>query len=180
MDIYSGFRWRLFDEKVSKGIIEREGTPDAIKYFAEECEGLSDYGYWFFLSTLWVSYTGHSDLNVWKRLFSSERPNRKKCIMKPSELKVFEQLPYFITVYRAHRHNEEDWIAYTLDPLIAARFARERSVNRISEYKVKKKDVVALFLRRGEKEIIILDKTKVQFVSEIDVLVTTNEARGDI
>ncbi len=167
VDIYSGFNWKPYDAKVGKGIIEREGTPEAIKYFSEVCEGLTNYGYWFFLSTLWVSYSGHSDLKLWKQLFNSKRPKRKKCIMKPSELKVFEQLPYFITVYRAHRPNEKDWIAYTLDPLIATRFANERGVNTIGEYKVKKRDVLALFLRRGEKEVIVLDKTKKQFISKI-------------
>ncbi|HDX9607358.1 TPA: hypothetical protein ROY11_004496 [Bacillus cereus] len=166
MDIYSGFRWNPYDAKVAKEIIAREGTPEAIKYFSEVCEGLTDYAYWFFLSTLWVSYSGHSDINLWKTLFSSDRPKRKKCIMKPSEFKAFEQLPYFIPVYRAHRNNESDWIAYTLDPLIAARFANERGVKTIKEYKVKKRDVISLFLRRGEREVIIVDKTKIQFVSE--------------
>ncbi|MEW4232577.1 hypothetical protein Q0N71_04720 [Bacillus thuringiensis] len=169
MDIYSKFRWHPYDAKVGKGIVKREGTAEAIKYFSEVCEGLTDYGYWFFLSTLWVSYSGHSDINLWKQLFSSDRPKRKKCIMKPSELVAFEQLPYFITVYRAHRINEKDWIAYTLDPLIAARFANEREVNTIVEYKVKKRDVLALFLRRGEQEVIVLDKKKIQFVSKIDI-----------
>ncbi|MEC2555116.1 hypothetical protein P9W85_28065, partial [Bacillus tropicus] len=75
----------------------------------------------------------------------------------------------FITVYRAHRINEKDWIAYTLDPLIAARFANEREVNTIAEYKVKKRDVFALFLRRGEQEVIVLDKKNIQFVSKIDI-----------
>ena len=48
VDIYSGFNWNPYDAKVGKGIIEREGTPEAIKYFSEVCEGLTNYGYWFF------------------------------------------------------------------------------------------------------------------------------------
>ncbi|HDR8409154.1 TPA: hypothetical protein QC295_002358 [Bacillus cereus] len=169
-DVYAGFKWNPYDAKIGKEIIKREGTPEAIKYFAEVCEDLTDYGYWFFLSTLWVSYSGHSDLNLWKKLFSSKRPKRKKSIMKPSELKDFDYLPYFVTVYRAHRVDESDWIAYTLDQEIAERFAREREVTKITEYKVKKSDILAYFSRRGEKEIIVLDKAKVQFVAEIDLL----------
>lgn len=49
-------------------------TPRAIVEFDRKCHRLSDYGYWFGLSTLWVSYTGFSDLRRWKRLFSSDRP----------------------------------------------------------------------------------------------------------
>lgn len=176
-DVYSGFKWNPYDAKVGKGIIEREGTPEAIKYFSQVCNELSDYGYWFYLSTLWVSYSGNSDINLWKQLFSSQRPKRKQCIMKPSELKAFEQLPYFVTAYRAHRPNEKDWIAYTLDPLIAVRFARRRGVDTVSEYKVKKRDIVGLFLRRGEKEIIVVDKAKVQLVSEIQIVIQEEESK---
>ncbi|MED3575886.1 hypothetical protein [Cytobacillus praedii] len=56
-----------------------------------------------------------------------------------------------------------------LDPIIAARFAMERGVNMVSEYKVKKKDIIALFLRRGEKEVLVLNKDQVQFVRKINV-----------
>lgn len=172
-DIYSGFTWNLYDAKVGKGIIEREATSEAIKYFSEVCDGLTDYAYWFYLSTLWVSYSSHSDLGLWKKLFSSSRGKRKQCIMKPSELKTFEQLPYFVTAYRAHRPGEIDWIAYTLDPIIAARFAKERGVDKVSEYKIKKRDIIGLFLRRGEQEILVIDKEKIHFVNEIDVVVNT-------
>lgn len=171
-DISKSFKWNPRDAKIGKGIVERE----AIVYFSENCEGLTDYAYWFYLSTMWVSYSGKSDLSLWKRLFGSQRKNRKQSVMKPSEIKAFDQLPYFVTVYRAHRSNETDWIAYTLYPMIAARFAAERGVGRIAEYKVKKKDVAALFLRRGEKEVIVLDKDKVQFIQELEVV--HNELKG--
>lgn len=157
-------------QKAAKGLIEREGTADAITYFAEVQETLDDYSYWFLLSTCWVSYAGHSDLQLWRKLFSSMRSKRKQSIMKPSELKEFERLPYSITVYRAHRFGETDWIAYTLDPIIAARFARERNVSEVKEYRVKKRDVLALFTRRGEKEIIVLDKGKAEFIRAIEVI----------
>lgn len=170
-DISPKFKWNPYDSKVASQLIKLDGTPEAIKYFAEVCEGLTDYGYWFFLSTLWVSYTGWSDINLWCRLFSSDRPGRKKSIMKPSELDVFDKLPYFITAYRAHRPDETDWIAYTLDPVIAARFARERGVNTVKEYQVKTRDVIGLFLRRGEQEIIVLDKDSVRLIQEIEVII---------
>lgn len=44
---------------------------------------------------------GFSDIELWKKLFSLDRIQRLKSIMKPSEVKEFEYLPYFITVYRA-------------------------------------------------------------------------------
>lgn len=174
-DISPVFKWNPYDAIIARKLVELDKTPEAINYFAENNEGLTDYSYWFLLSNCWISYTGFSDLDLWKKLFSSDRPQRKKSIMKPSELGVFERLPWFVSVYRAHRPKENDWIAYTLNKDIAIRFARERGVNTVKEYRVKKKDITALFLRRGEDEVIILDKEKVEFIAEYSLIITKTE-----
>jgi hypothetical protein len=174
-DVSPKFRWNLADDQVARKIIEFDKTPEAIRYFAANCERLTDYAYWFFLSTLWVSYTGFSDLNLWRRLFASDRPGRKQSIMKPSEIEQFDLLPWFIKAYRVHRENETDWIAYTLDLNVACRFASERETKKISEYRIKKRDVLALFLRRNEYEIIVLDKSKAQFIGDIEVVYTGDD-----
>ena len=109
-DISNQFVFNFYDSRIAKGIIDREGTPEAIKYFAANCDGLTDYAYWFFLSTCWVSYSGWYELDKWKSLFSSTRPKREKSTMKPSEVKKLRQLPYDIKCYRAHREGETDWI----------------------------------------------------------------------
>lgn len=168
-DVSPYFKYNFQDKCVAEQLIKREGTPEAIKYFSEHCDKLTNYSYWFLLSTLWVSYTGYSDIELWKKLFASDRPQRHKSIMKPSEVKEFNYLPYFVTIYRAKRIEEKQWIAYTLDLEIAKRVARERNVHKVTKYEVKKKDVLALFLRRGEKEIIVLDETKPRFIEEIEV-----------
>jgi hypothetical protein len=169
-DISPNFKPYLFDSIISQKLIELEKTPEAIIYFSQVCKELSDYAYWFFLSTLWVSYCGWSDLQLWKGLFSSERPKRKTSIMKPSEVMAFDTLPYNIMAYRAHRSGEKDWISYTLDRDIAKRFARERNVNKVALYKLRKPDILALFLRRGEQELIMLEPQRAVFAGWIDVL----------
>ena len=178
-DVSPNFRFNYYDSKVAKKLIELEATPQAIEYFSKVCNELTDYSYWFLLSTLWVSYTGFSDLNLWKRLFSSDRPKQKKSIMKPTEVKSYDQLPWFIKAYRVHRPNETDWIAYTLNVHTALRFAKERGVKSISEYKIKKRDVTALFKRRGESEIILLDKEKAEFIREIEIVYTEPQRSDD-
>lgn len=165
-DISSEFKGNVYDAAIARRLIELDKTPGAIEYFAEKAGGLTDYAYWFMLSSLWVSYSGFSDLELWKKLFSSDRPKKKKSIMKPSELEALEHLSWFVKVYRAHRQGETNCIAYTLNKGTAFRFARERGVKTIKEYQVKKKDITALFLRRGEEEVIILDKEKLTFVRE--------------
>lgn len=165
-DISPNANATIYDFTVGKKLAELDKTPEAINYFAEKADGLTDFSYWFFLSTCWVSYSGFSDLNLWKKLFSADRSKKLKSIMKPSEYEAYERLGWFVTVYRAHREGETDWIAYTMNKDIAFRFAREREVHAIREYKVKKRDITAVFLRREEDEVIIVNKDCVSFVKE--------------
>lgn len=174
-DVSPYFKWNLTDEQIGKKLLEYEGTPRAVTYFSEVCDKLTDYAYWFFLSTIWVSYSEQSDLQLWKTLFSCERPKRKKSIMKPSEVRAFETLPHEITAYRAHRVGETDWISYTLDWKIAIRFAFERGVDEIAKYRLRKKDVLALFMRRGEQELLMLHPDKATLVKNIQI-VALNES----
>jgi len=172
-DVSPDFRWNKKDLQTIKKIMPHEATPEAIKLFSRYAYRLTDYGYWFLLSTLWVSYCGWSDLEEWKRMFSSVRPNRETSIMKPSELDVLRTLDEPLTVFRAHRPDETDWISYTLFPQEAAKFARKRGVDTVSEYQITKAAVCALFLRRGEFEVLVLDKTKAAIIREIPVVVSS-------
>ncbi|QKS43331.1 hypothetical protein HUB94_19195 [Paenibacillus cellulosilyticus] len=146
-------------------LMRYEQTPQAVVEFSKLQHQLGDYWYWFTLSTLWVSYSGFSDLNLWRKLFRASRKNRNTSIMKPSEWEAFKQLSATITVYRAHRPNETDWISYTTDRALAERWATQRG-GYVRQYKLKKVDCLALFLRRGENEIIMLNLKKARPVVE--------------
>lgn len=158
------------ERRIIRQILEREGTGHAIVYFSKHCDRLSDYWYWYILGTLWVSYSGFSDLNLWKRLLGRDRSNRQTSLMKPDEYAVFCHLPETVKAYRAHRPNEADWISYTLDPQIAAKFAIQRDVDEVVEYRIPKAEILALFLRRGEKELIVLEKNKAEKLRVISVV----------
>lgn len=88
---------------------------------------------------------------------------RAECIMKPSELTALSRLPSEVVGFRAHRESETDWIAYTLDPATAGRFARERGTDKVAAYGIRKSSVVALFARRREAELIVLDRGQASF-----------------
>lgn len=158
------FKRNVLDAVYTEQIVQIDYKPDRIRYFAKIGEQLSDYAYWFLLGTLWVEYSGWSDLALWQRLFSSARPTRADSLMKPDELRAYRRLPETLTVYRAHRPNENDWIAYTLDPETAKIFAWKRGVSRFAEYQLPKSAVVSLFLRRGEKEVICVDRSTARLV----------------
>ena len=163
-DISPDFRPNKKDRQTVKKIFPHWETPEAIKVFSRYEYRLSDYAYWYVLSTLWVSYTGGSNLDEWKRLFGSSRPGRDSGIMKPGELDIFKRLEDPLTLYRAHRPGETDWISYSLFMENAAVFAAKRGVFHVSAYLVKKSDVLCLFLRRGEFEVLVLDKSKAEFL----------------
>lgn len=165
------------ERRILQELVAREKTPQAIVHFARVCHDLSDYWYWFMLGTLWVSYTGHSDLALWRRLFSAGRAGRRTSLMKPSEVRSLVMFPERFRACRAHRTGETDWIAYTIDRQIAARFASERGVEQVVEYGLRACDVVALFLRRGEAEVIVLNRTTPREIRPIDILLWPQEAR---
>lgn len=168
-DISPEFRWNKTDAKTIRKILPHEGTPEAIQLFSRYAWRLTDYAYWFVLSTLWVSCTDGIDLEEWRRLFSSLRSSRDTSIMKPSELEIFRALDDSIILYRAHRPGELDWINYSLSARSAAEFALRRGVDKVSEYRVDRADVLCFFLRRGEFEVLVLDKAKAAFIREISV-----------
>ncbi|UKA04971.1 hypothetical protein [Photobacterium damselae] len=168
-DISPDYEFDYKSAKLIKKILKRSEDGNGIQAFVECKKKLNDYSYWFVLGTLWVDSTDGANISLWKSLFSSSRPNRDSSLMKPSELRFFKKLPAEITVYRAKRKAEEDWIAYTLDPSVAGKMAISRATDVVHEYKVKKRDVDAIFLRRGESEVLVLDNLKPTLVRTIDV-----------
>lgn len=129
-----------------------------MEYFLSVKNQLTDYSYWFLLSTMWVNDSSTALISTWKELFAAKRTNRKISIMKPDELAVFSQLPNKLKVYRAHSEKETDWLSYTLDLKTAVDFAKRKNTSEIVEYKVKKHDCLALFLKRKEAEILCMNK----------------------
>lgn len=157
------------ERRIIQKIIKLEKTPKAIQYFAEKSSRLGDYWYWFMLGTLWVSYTEYTDLNLWRGLFQSKRPNRSTSLMKPDELESLNAFPEKFGIFRAHRKGETDWLSYTIFLETAIRFAAQYKPDYIAAYTLNKSDVSAYFTRRGEFEVLCLDKSRAQFVRNIPV-----------
>lgn len=51
----------------------------------------------------------------------------------------------------------------------AAEFAARRGVDQVKEYRAAKVDALCLFLRRGEFEVLVLDRAKAEFVRAVTV-----------
>lgn len=168
-DISKKFIPNAYDSDVAEAIIDLGETPEAMDYFMRRSYFLSDYAYWFILSTLWIGCSQFAGTETWRMLFTARRRYKKRSIMKSSELKEYNDLKWFLTVYRATAPSETDWINYTLDPEVAIRFAKAKGIKRVEVYSACKRDVIALFQRREEAEIIIPDRQKAERTTVIYV-----------
>lgn len=151
------FKYNETDARLISQLLTTDSQKSLV-FFEENEIYLSDYAYWFLLATMWVDDSAIASVSTWINLFSAKRANRKLSLMKPNELTMFNKLPNKLTVYRAHSKDEIEWISYTLDLKTAIEFAERKKVAEIVEYKIKKHDCLALFLRREEAEIICLDR----------------------
>lgn len=148
------------EQKIIQKIVKLNDDRKKLDYFMKRKNKMSDYCYWFILSTIWVDGTDKTDLKKWRLLFSSNRKNNKTSIMKPSEFDAFNKLAEQLVVYRAESPGEQDRLAYTLSIKQAAIFSILKNTNEITSYEVRKEDLLCFFTRRGEDEIIILDPRK--------------------
>ncbi|MDT2422424.1 hypothetical protein P7D66_08545 [Enterococcus avium] len=155
-NISTAFKYNASDAEIMKKLLVIH-PDEQVGYFERKSNQLSDYAYWFLLSTMWVKEAAVAPISQWMRLFSAKRPNRRISLMKPNEMALFKKLPNKLTVYRDHA-DETDWISYTLNPQTAIKFANMKNVNEVAEYKLKKHDCLALFLRRDEMEVLCMDK----------------------
>lgn len=169
-DIHPKFVSNYSDSVLASDIVKmfpnnklKELAQERLIYFKNNQERASDYFYWFMLGTLWVEFTGHTSLGLWKDLFNSKR-DHSDCLMKPLELQKLYSLPEDVICFRAHRNKEKDWISYTLSEDVALRFLVVRPRGVIKKYIINKKDIKAVFLRRGEMEIIMIDKNNAKEV----------------
>jgi hypothetical protein len=171
-NISTAFKFNERDAKISEHLLmyEDQPNPEAIHYFTKHCDELTNYGYWFLLSTLWV-WAGdvNADLNFWRKLFSSNRPDKEISLMKPDELKELKSLPNKLTVYRAPASNETDGISYTTDLATVIGFAKRHKSKFIFTGHIKKHDITALFLRRDESELLILDQNLIHGLKKLSI-----------
>lgn len=152
-DISRTFKPLEVDKKVALELIKNtdaQGVANekAIHCFLAHKDVISDYAYWYFLSTIWVSTSSGLDIETWKKLFLSKRSNRIRCLMKPSEVAYYKRLPVLIKVYRAHKVKEHDWISYSKSLEVAVMFVGIKNANKIVEYRIPRKYIYAIFLRQ--------------------------------
>ena len=78
--ISTSFKYNERDARLIS-IIMTTQSGKKIEVFQELANQLSDYAYWFLLSTLWVKDSNYAPISVWKKLFSGKRRNKAISLM---------------------------------------------------------------------------------------------------
>lgn len=124
-----------------------------------------DEGWWRAVSIAWQSqHTPHHRAEDWLQVFRSGRPGRA-ALMAPPELSVWTRLPEAVRVYRGGSGLDASLdahlaLSWTLRPHQARWFA-EYSADRyggltwIAEATIHRDTVLAVFLDRGESELVV-------------------------
>lgn len=152
--------------------------PYRLNGFVDLMDDMSDQEYWENLSFIWTdTENAWENIDQWKDLFNQEIPN-KHYIMSSKELDFLKKLPYELTIYRGCSYYNEFGISWTLDfdkaVWFATRFEKKqdqqlvRSVGpdhdriwiygndrKVISKQITKDQISAVFLERGEQEVIL-------------------------
>jgi hypothetical protein len=134
---------------------ERPYRLEAFKTIADK---LPDAKYWSLLSSIWTdTENGWQNIEQWKELFGSSRPNRG-FLMNEDEQFALNNLGDKFTVYRGCQEGlNEDGISWTLKREKAQWFAnRFEKAGVVLEKVITKQDAVALFIGRSESEVVVI------------------------
>lgn len=124
-------------------------------------EYLSDMDFAELLRCAWIdSEAPNKDVNVSQaevlRWFANAK---KENLMSKEDFNTYTNLPELITIYRGvGSHSRRDGLSWTIDKEKAVWFSKRFSEGYILHGTVDKKDVLAFFDDRNEKEIIVSPK----------------------
>lgn len=115
--------------------------------------------FWDLVGLVWLgTENARQHPIIWRRLWSEAVEGRRAC-MSEEDLRIFDNLPEKIEVWRGTSHKRGvAGLSWTLDRekavWFAQRFCTESRVPLLAAGMVEKRDVLAYFGERGEREII--------------------------
>ena len=147
-------------EKLVKQLVQAydvEHNPEKAKdIFFKKAKLLSNPHYWEILRTVWVAAGRTDNANEFMPFFRSSRPC-KGWFMTPEDSQTLEEMDWPIPVYRAYDEEPDPGISWTTDKEWCEDYARVAG-RKIKQRTVERSQVFAYISRRGESEIIILDR----------------------
>lgn len=160
---------KLVSKKKWSHVVFMHHTTFLLDAFEQYVERFDDKSYWKILAAIWThqEQLWHNK-NHYLMLFQSPRSQRQ-CLMTAAERRKLDSMPDEFPVYRGYIGRRGKGLSWTIDQSKAEWFAQRFSLltdlgkPRMMEGIAKKKDVLAYFNGRKEKEIVI-DPEKVSRV----------------
>ena len=156
---------RLLAEAEAKGdwhsyvfLHERPYRADALAEIADRIDDPTYY--WDLLSCVWIDSENIREMHdLWDVLLADPRPHRDE-MMHDDELEALRELPDEFVVYQGHTNTRRDGWSWTTNVDTAEWFARrfanlEHDKPCVTTGTVRRSDVTAYFLRRGEYEVLV-------------------------
>ena len=152
---------RLISKKTWYQVVfmhERAFLFDAFRQYIDQFD---DKSYWQILAAVWTDQEQlWQNRKLYLQLFRSPRPQRQ-FLMTAAERRKLDAMPDEFPVYRGFIGKRGKGLSWTIDQSKAEWFARRFAMlthlgqPRLMECIVKKKDVLAYFNGRKEKEIVV-------------------------
>jgi uncharacterized protein len=137
--------------------------PYRFDIFMQHMCHLSDADYWSTLADLWTDTE-----NMWQYkkiihylLLGRPASNGPRQMMNKDEKAFFKNLPNEVVVYRGYQTRNRQGYAWSLSPAKARWFARRFNHPKWNVVRgvIKKEDITAVFLRRGEYEVVTFPRS---------------------
>jgi hypothetical protein len=131
--------------------------PYRLNALLEIQDQLKDTQYWSLLADTWIdTENAWQNRAKWRKLFNSNRPY-SNYLMSEEEDNAMRSLPQMVTIYRGTSFKNEKGLSWTLSKEKAEFFAQRfnASKGRVLEKQVDKDQILAVFLGRGESEVIL-------------------------
>ena len=147
------------DSKIAHKLIqlwdELKDGEAVLEYFIKECKNLSDQRYWELLKNVWIVCGGLDNVDVFKKLMSSNRKH-KYCFMSPEESQELYTKDACFDVYRACNEENDNGISWTTNWLYALDYKDKYQKKIVQTKTVFRSEVFAYINRANEYEIILL------------------------
>jgi hypothetical protein len=159
------YKQRVIDGLIAEGRLKEavfsHETMFLDEIFRKYLKQFDDKNYWKMISIIWTQQEQLWPKRKWfLQLFKSPRPQREH-LMSGAERRKLDSLPPSFSIYRGFIGKRGEGLSWSLDRAKAEWFARRFSVlthlgqPRLMTGTIKKKDVLAYFNARKEKEIVV-------------------------
>lgn len=164
------FQVTRYDEAVAEELqVASVKEPDQIfNKFMKFKNNLSDSAYWYILATMWNSCSQQGSDAEWVELFSADRVDRRRSIMKPKEMAAWKKLPPKLLLKRWESTRS---FVYMRTPMVSSL--------ELSQYEEFSKDEVIAYFSKNDEFIAIKKIPKLRGIEPDHIIIDDPVGLGE-